>query len=208
MQDAAKANVLATGGDSQLSGAITAQTVRSGGENNPASTASSGTANATYVFDLFGGALRGQQQANANLTAATYDVGTVRLAFLSSIIGNYIDARYFQESLELTRQTITSRGRTLDLVRSQRDLGAGTDLAVAQAQAAFPYLDGADTQLEAAWAHESREHSPRLLENVRTQASSRARRRGCHEGCSSPALYADHSRLERSARRTSPLLVG
>lgn len=132
---AAEAQLAGTGGATQLTGDASVQTQRSGGDVLPSTTTSSGSANASYVFDLFGGIRRGQEQASSSLQAAQYDAGTVRLTYLSSIVGNYVDARYFQESLELTRQTIASRTQTLSLVRSQRDLGAGTDLAVAQAQA-------------------------------------------------------------------------
>lgn len=131
----AEAQLAGTGGATQLTGDASLQTQRSGGDTSPSTTTSSGSANAAYVFDLFGGIRHGQEQAAANLQAAQFDAGTVRLAYLSSIVGNYVDARFFQESLELTRQTIASRTQTLNLVRTQRDLGAGTDLAVAQAQA-------------------------------------------------------------------------
>lgn len=131
----AEAQLESTGFPSQLSGSASAQTQRSGGSLVPKSTTSAGTINAALVLDLFGGVRRGQQEATANLEATQFDLGTIRLAYLSGIIGNYIDARYFQESLELTRQNIASTQRTFALVRSQRELGAGTDLAVAQAQA-------------------------------------------------------------------------
>lgn len=142
--NAAQAGLGATGLDSQFSGSLSAQMLRSGRGGAGADTTSSGTANATFVFDLFGKTRRSQEQAQSNLDAAAYDAGTVQLAFLSSIVGNYIDARYYQEALAISRQTIESRTKTVALVQSQRDLGAGTDLSVAQAQA---QLDTARAQL-------------------------------------------------------------
>ena len=138
-----------TGVDSQLSGNVNAAGTLSGADGIRRDASTSVTAGASYVFDLFGGNLRSRQQAEANLEAAAFDLGTVRLAYLSGIVGNYIDARYFQETLALTRQTIRSTERTVNLVRQQRDLGAATDLAVAQAEAELATARSALPSLEA-----------------------------------------------------------
>ncbi len=132
---AAEAQVGTTGLNSQLSGGIGAEARRSGGSGQPTATTENGTLTAGIVFDIFGGARRGREQALGNLAAAEFDTGTVRLAFLSSLIGSYIDARYFQEALALTRQNIDGRRQTLELVLAQREIGSAADLEVAQAQA-------------------------------------------------------------------------
>lgn len=138
-----------TGLPSQLSGAVSAQVLANGGEGVSSGTDGEGVVSAGYIIDLFGGNLRTQQEAAANLQAARFDLGTARLAYLASIIGNYVDARYFQETLALTRQTIASAQRTVDLVRRQRDLGEATDLAVAQAEAELSTARSALPSLEA-----------------------------------------------------------
>ena len=87
------------------------------------------------VIDLFGGERRAQQQAQAQLEATELDVGTARLAYLSSLVGAYIDARYYQEAAAITRGLIESRQQTLDLVQEQRDAGLATDLDILQSEA-------------------------------------------------------------------------
>jgi multidrug efflux system outer membrane protein len=64
-------------------------------------------------------------------------VGSARLAYLSSLVTNYIDMRYFQNALAINRQTIETRRDTLSLVQSQREAGAATALDEAQAQASL-----------------------------------------------------------------------
>jgi len=91
--------------------------------------------NANYVFDLFGGAARSEEQARANIQASQADVGVVRLAFMSQLINSYIQARFFQESAAITQQTIRSRRETLALVQQRRDAGEATELEVQQARA-------------------------------------------------------------------------
>lgn len=91
--------------------------------------------NANYVFDLFGGAARSEEQARAVIQGAQADVGVVRLAFLSQLINSYIQARFFQTSAAITSSTIRSRRETLALVQQRRDAGEATELEVQQARA-------------------------------------------------------------------------
>ncbi|MCF7701820.1 efflux transporter outer membrane subunit [Loktanella sp. M215] len=147
----AEAGLRQTGSAAQLSGGVDAQVQRAGGDNIPTATAERATFGASYILDLFGGARRGAQQAAAGVEAAAFDAGTVRLAFLSEITSNYIDARYFQQALALTRQNIGSRRRTLSLVKSQVEFGVVSDLNLAQAQAQVDTAIAALPPLEAAF---------------------------------------------------------
>ncbi len=116
------------------SGALTGNVARGengGFENNTESV----QINANYVFDLFGGAARSVEQAEALIEASQADAGTVRLAYLSQIINAYIQARFFQEATAINRQTIRSRRETLALVQQRRDAGEATELEVQQARA-------------------------------------------------------------------------
>lgn len=122
------------GVNSLTSGALSASSTQ--GETGGIETDSDSVqVNANYVFDLFGGAARGQEQAEAAIEGSQADVGIVRLAFLSQLINNYIQARFFQESATITRQTIRSRRETLALVQQRRDAGEATELEVQQARA-------------------------------------------------------------------------
>ncbi|MDZ7602358.1 MAG: TolC family protein, partial [Hoeflea sp.] len=100
----ARAGLRSTGAGT-VSGNLSGASVRSGGSASPTVTTSSAVFNASLVLDLFGGQRRAVERARAQAESADYDIGTARLAFLASLTGAYVDARYFQETLELTRQT-------------------------------------------------------------------------------------------------------
>lgn len=131
----AQAALRGTGLANLVTGDISADTTRAKGQSGAISSESSGAANATLVIDLFGGEARSQQQARAELDASELDVGTARLAFLSSLVGEYIDARYYQEAVAITRNLIDARRQTYELVERQRAAGLSTDLDVLQARA-------------------------------------------------------------------------
>lgn len=131
----AQAALRATGGAALVSGNLGAATTRGETQQGTVATESSGSATAALVIDLFGGEARARQQATAQLEASQLDAGTARLAFLSSLVGDYIDARYFQEAAEITRGLIDARQQTLELVERQRAAGLSTDLDVLQARA-------------------------------------------------------------------------
>lgn len=134
----AQAAARATGLPAQISGGATGQITRAGGEtvDGTTTTTTSGFS-PSYVFDLFGGERRSREAALASLQSAELSVGEARLAFLSSLVSNYIDLRYYQNALAITRQTLDTRRETLSLVQSQREAGAATALDEAQAQAAL-----------------------------------------------------------------------
>ncbi len=124
-----------SGLNGQTDGSISAQVRTTGGDNGPTETNSGISANAAYVFDLYGGVRRNQEQAIANFEASQFDAGTVRLAYISDLVNSYIQARYFQEVAAITRQTITSRRATLRLVEDRRANSEATELEVQQARA-------------------------------------------------------------------------
>lgn len=97
----AEAAVRGTGAAALVTGSVTGETGRSE-QQGTISTESSATAAAGLVIDLFGGEARARQQAVAQLEATQLDVGTARLAYLSSLVGAYIDARYYQEAAAIT----------------------------------------------------------------------------------------------------------
>lgn len=91
-------------------------------------------ADASYAVDLFGEYRRAREQSLAELSAAEFDVGTVKLAYLSDIVNAYTLIRYYQVAAQITRETITSRRETLGVARQRADAQEGTQLEVAQAQ--------------------------------------------------------------------------
>lgn len=88
----------------------------------------------SWVLDLFGQNRNARAAAGAQLDAAYLTVDVARLTMLSEIALAYIDLRYFQESIALTRQSIESRRTSLDLTQTKVDTGSAPRLELVQAQ--------------------------------------------------------------------------
>ncbi|QPM92189.1 efflux transporter outer membrane subunit [Pseudooceanicola algae] len=131
----AQAELRQTGVNSALEGSLSASQTRAGGDGIATTTTTSADLGATFVIDLFGGIQRERESALAGVTAARADAETARLAWLAELLADYSDARYYQEILALTRETIQAREETVDITRSQYDAGAATEYEVAEAQA-------------------------------------------------------------------------
>lgn len=110
----AEASLRASGAASAMSGDLSGAMTRVGDAGGTVTQQGSGSLSAGLALDLFRGIRRGAQSAAAELGAAKADEGTVRLAYLSAIVGAYIDARFYQESLALTRQSIALRDQVSD----------------------------------------------------------------------------------------------
>lgn len=131
----AEAALRATGQASQISGTASASSTISDTSDASRTTTNSGGLAANYVFDIFGGVRRGREQATAAFEGAVYDVGTARLAFLASVVGNYVDARYYQKAIALTRRSIETRRQTVSLTQQQSELGVISRLDYLNAEA-------------------------------------------------------------------------
>ncbi|CUH67758.1 Toluene efflux pump outer membrane protein TtgI precursor [Thalassovita gelatinovora] len=131
----AQAELRATGVNAALDGGLSGSVNRSGGDGLSPTTTHSAELGASFVVDLFGGIRRAREGAAASLTAARADAETTRLAWLAELLSSYADARYYQEVLALTRDTINARKETVEITRSQYEAGAATEYEVAEAQA-------------------------------------------------------------------------
>ncbi|RQP04874.1 MAG: efflux transporter outer membrane subunit [Paracoccus sp. BP8] len=140
---AARERIRAAAADLRGTGVLAAQTSGSAdAARERGSTAGAAVQNVTtsslganFVFDLFGGARRQRQGAAASLEAAKADLGTARLAWIAELIDAYSDARYYQQALALTRQTVSSREETVRITREQREFGVVSEFDMAQAEA-------------------------------------------------------------------------
>jgi multidrug efflux system outer membrane protein len=119
---------------SQLSGGVTASETRQK-SNGVASSSATSTLSANYVFDLFGGNKKSREQTQANLESTIYDSRTVRLAFQSEVFAAYVEARYYQTAMQITRRTIENRKRTFDLIDERVKADDATVLESARARA-------------------------------------------------------------------------
>ncbi|GHE00100.1 hypothetical protein U879_09960 [Defluviimonas sp. 20V17] len=133
----AEATLRTTGAASLIGGGVSASATRGTNLTGGVSNTDKASFSPSLVLDLFGGAAQAREQALAQLQAARLDVGTARLTFLSSLVSNYINARYYQNAAAITRATIASRRQTLRIVHAQLDAGTATELDVAQADAAL-----------------------------------------------------------------------
>jgi len=118
-------------------GSLAAESTARGGDGQATTRSDSVTLTGTLAIDLFGGDYRQREAALASLRAAELDAGTARLAYLSAIVTNYINARYYQNAGALARSGLTAREQTLALVRGRHAQGLATELELAQAQAAL-----------------------------------------------------------------------
>ena len=133
----AQAAARASGLPAYINGSVNGSYTRSGGEVLDTTDSRSASFGPSVVIDLFGAQAYTREAALASLQSAELSVGEARLAFLSSLVSTYLDLRYYQQAMALTRQTIASQSETLSLARNRAAAGAATSLEVAQAEAAY-----------------------------------------------------------------------
>lgn len=161
----AQAAVISAGAGGLPSLDLTAQGSRSGGRDiggpvsvgasqTAPSTAVSGGPTASWFLDLFGLYRRSKEAALADLDASYASVDVARLTLLSAVAGAYIDVRYYQERIALTRANLDSRRETLNLTKLQLEAGAASRLDVVQAEglvnSTLSTLPGLETQFRQA----------------------------------------------------------
>ncbi len=126
----------------------TATAGRSRGETGLVGSSTGGTFTASWAVDLFGGQRAARVEAAAIRDAAWASADVARLTVAAAIATAYVDLRFQQESIALTRRSIASRRETLTLTRERMEIGDGNQLevlqaeqVVAQAEAALPDLE-------------------------------------------------------------------
>lgn len=132
----AEANLRTTGVNAAVSGSLDGAHTRQGGDAiDGTQSVDSAELGAAFVIDLFGGIRREREGAAASLVSARAEVETTRLAWLAELIASYSNARYYQEALTLTRDTIKAREKTVAITHLQLQAGASTQYDVAKAEA-------------------------------------------------------------------------
>lgn len=89
----------------------------------------------SWLVDIFGGGKAARRGALANSQAAADNIEFVRLAYLTDLIITYIEYRYSDAAIAISKRNLGSFSRTLSLTREMREAGTATNLDVAQAQA-------------------------------------------------------------------------
>ena len=88
----------------------------------------------SWVLDLFGATRNARAAAKARLDAAYLSADVARLVMEGAIAQAYVELRYQQASLSLTRRSLESRRKSLDLTRAQVESGAAGRLEQLQAE--------------------------------------------------------------------------
>jgi outer membrane protein, multidrug efflux system len=107
---------------------------------------------AAWELDLFGGIRRAVEASSAEVGAAEYSRRDVLVSVLAEVARNYIDARAYQERLDITRQNIAAQQAIVELTRSRYQSGLASDLDVEQATALLTATQAQLPALESGFA--------------------------------------------------------
>lgn len=89
-----------------------------------------------WLLDIFGRYSKAKESALAGLDEAYAVADEARLTLLAQVVSTYIDLRYFQRRLAISRDDLASRREMLTMTKSLSNQGQGTRLDEAQSQGA------------------------------------------------------------------------
>jgi multidrug efflux system outer membrane protein len=108
---------------------------------------------ASWEIDIFGGARREIEAANADYQASIENQRDILITVLAEVARNYVELRGLQQQLDLARGNLKIQQDTLAITRDRAKNGVTTELDVSRAQsqvaitaAALPSLDAAVRQ--------------------------------------------------------------
>ena len=90
---------------------------------------------ASYQIDLWGQLRRTNEAARANLLASQYAKRAVTVTLISTLANAYFSLISLDSQLEITRRTVATRDKFLELTHAQSERGYATGLDVANAEA-------------------------------------------------------------------------
>lgn len=93
---------------------------------------------ASYQFDLWGQLRRANEAARANLLASRYAARAVEVTLVATLANAYYQLISLDSQLEITKRTVVTREKFLELTHAQHERGyaTGLDAATAEAQLA------------------------------------------------------------------------
>lgn len=97
-------------------------------------TRSSGTIDASWEIDIFGGIRRSVEAAEADFQAAREDLRDVLVSLIAEVALNYLSLRTTQSRIEITDNNLRTQNDTYQLVSWQYQAGLSDDLSVQQAK--------------------------------------------------------------------------
>lgn len=93
-----------------------------------------------YELDLWGRVAREEEAARAMLAQTTFGRDAVRLQVITDVVTTYVNLRTAQRELDITRSTLASRERGVEIEQMRRDAGESDELALRQAEAELETL--------------------------------------------------------------------
>ncbi len=146
----ANAGIAAASGQPQIGlSANAGMTDPSGGASVTVEAAST---NLSWMLDLFGRVASAKAGSHAQLDAAYASADVARIALAGEVASAYVDLRYYQARMALTRESLTSRRKTADLVQSAFTAGASTKLDTLRADQLIAIADAQMPALEVGYA--------------------------------------------------------
>ncbi|MES1926454.1 efflux transporter outer membrane subunit [Salinisphaera sp. T31B1] len=91
-------------------------------------------ASLSYELDVFGGLRRADEQARAQLLSSAYTRDSVRLSVVSDVVTNYMSLLSAERQIRVTRETIQTRQKGLDLDKQRYKYGAIDKLTLLQTE--------------------------------------------------------------------------
>jgi multidrug efflux system outer membrane protein len=105
-----------------------------------------------WELDLFGRVRRGVEAANASAGAAEARLRDAQVLVAAEVVRNYLELRGVQKRLAVAHTNLEYQRETLELTKTRYELGRGTQLDVASAQARFSATEAEIPSLAAAEA--------------------------------------------------------
>lgn len=146
----ALANVTAASEAPQIG--VTASAAITEPDGSSSVTAEAASTNLSWVVDLFGRVSSAKATSNARLDAAYASADVARITLTGAVASAYVDLRYYQNRIALTRESIQSRQKTADLVQSAFAAGASTKLDTLRADQLIAIADAQLPALEVGYA--------------------------------------------------------
>jgi NodT family efflux transporter outer membrane factor (OMF) lipoprotein len=100
-------------------------------------------AQASYELDFWGKNAAKAHSAEALANASQFDADTLRISLEAAIVDTYFQVLSLQERVNLAQKIAEDASRVLTLVQTQADLGAASNLEVAQQRNALQTLQAA-----------------------------------------------------------------
>lgn len=128
----------------------TAQAGREGGNTRTDANGAEVSLGYDWLFDPWGERAAQKRAAKGRIQVADAEWDGARLLLVSNLTNAYLELRFQQRSLQLRRQELASRRKTLDLVKQLVDNRAATRLEVVRAEALYAETQSMLPRTEAA----------------------------------------------------------